>query len=250
MLKVGITERGDASIDLSWKQRLRDVDGVILITKNITDKFITSVSECDKPCIVHATCTGYGGTSLEPNVPCYKDQIANVVNLIKAGFPANMLVIRIDPIFPTPKGVHRLREVLGEYEKRLRCLGVNRIRISILDEYQHVKRRFINHDWNPIYQDRFQPTKEQVMLVVNELSRYDFMFETCAEPLLSNCSMVEEVGCVSMKDIELMGLPTESVRNILNPQNRRGCKCLQVKTELLTDKKPCLNGCVYCYWRD
>lgn len=41
MLKIGITERGDAGLDFTWAQSLinHKVDGAILITKNINPTF-------------------------------------------------------------------------------------------------------------------------------------------------------------------------------------------------------------------
>lgn len=39
-MRIGITERGDASIDYSWVDKVSNIDGAILITKNLTDKFI------------------------------------------------------------------------------------------------------------------------------------------------------------------------------------------------------------------
>ena len=45
-MKIGITERGDASIDYQWKGKLPSVDGAILITKNLTDQFIDTVIKC------------------------------------------------------------------------------------------------------------------------------------------------------------------------------------------------------------
>lgn len=47
-MKIGITERGDASIDYQWKGKLPSVDGAILITKNLTDQFIDTVIKCYK----------------------------------------------------------------------------------------------------------------------------------------------------------------------------------------------------------
>ena len=103
-MKIGITERGDASIDYQWVEKLPSVDGTILITKNLTDRFIDTVIKCygngDK-LIVHATCTGWGRTDFEPNVPDYKTQLHQLKKLIKKGFPADHCVLRIDPIFPT-----------------------------------------------------------------------------------------------------------------------------------------------------
>ena len=39
-LKIGITEAGDPAFDYSWVEKMDDMDMAILITKNITDKFI------------------------------------------------------------------------------------------------------------------------------------------------------------------------------------------------------------------
>ena len=39
-MRIGITERGDPSIDYSWKDKIGNMDGTIIITKNLTDKLI------------------------------------------------------------------------------------------------------------------------------------------------------------------------------------------------------------------
>lgn len=60
-MKIGITERGDAGLDYTWVTKLNKMDGVILITKNLSDKFIQTVTDCYKSypnIIVHAGCTG------------------------------------------------------------------------------------------------------------------------------------------------------------------------------------------------
>ncbi len=40
--KIGITEAGDAGGDLSWENKLDNVDAAILITKDITQHFSES----------------------------------------------------------------------------------------------------------------------------------------------------------------------------------------------------------------
>lgn len=60
-MKIGITERGDAGLDYTWATKLNQMDGVILITKNLSDKFIQTVKDCYDSypnIIVHAGCTG------------------------------------------------------------------------------------------------------------------------------------------------------------------------------------------------
>lgn len=72
MIKIGITERGDAALDFSWYDKLSTVSGAILITKNITDEFIHRVMQAYQngyKLIIHATCTGWGQSIIEKH-PC------------------------------------------------------------------------------------------------------------------------------------------------------------------------------------
>lgn len=245
MNKIGITERGDAGLDLSWKDKLDTVAGAILISKNFTDEFINEVFKAKVPLILHCTCTGYGGTEVEPNVPECKKQLNQMIKLITAGFPVQNIVLRIDPIFPTLKGIRKFHDVMNLYIKYIRPLGVKRIRISVLDEYNHVKERFKQHGWPLLYEGK---ECQDMSTVAAALECYNMDFEACAEPELVNLSKnVKMTGCISAKDLRLMGLPLEG--NTVNPQNRKGCKCLSCKTELLSNRRQCPHGCVYCYWR-
>ena len=100
--KIGATDGGDAGLDLSWKEKMNTVDGAVLITKRVTPQFIDVVHDMTNV-VVHATCTGYGDTVLEPNVPTAVEQLAAVRNLLDAGFPKERIVIRIDLSF-LPEG--------------------------------------------------------------------------------------------------------------------------------------------------
>lgn len=248
-MKIGITERGDAGINLAWVSKVNTVDGMILITKNLTEMFCLQVLNLYSKgykIIVHCTCTGYGHSELEPNVPDYKIQLNSLKNMIDRGFPADHCVLRIDPIFPSERGVNRVREVLNYFISL--NTGVIRIRISLVDEYKHVKERYRQRGWNPLYGDNFGPSYEQKQLVANLLNQYSFQYELCAEDdFLKMLNNGQIIGCISAKDLHIMGIPTEAMT--INPQNRKGCHCLSCKTELLTDRKPCLHQCVYCFWR-
>ena len=70
---IGITEGGDAGLDFSWYRKAKDCDGVILITKKLSDEFIEKAMDVN--CIIHATITGHGGTILEPNVPDFNESL-------------------------------------------------------------------------------------------------------------------------------------------------------------------------------
>lgn len=246
-MKIGITERGDAGIDLSWVEKINEMDGAILISKNFNPVFQYTVLNCQKPLILHCTCTGYGHTELEPCVPDYVTQLGYLKNIIKNGFPAANCVLRIDPIFPSTKGLMKVEEVLKYFQSL--DTGVSRIRVSLVDEYKHVKERYREHGWLPLYGNNFNPSQNQICAAAHVLNKYGFVYETCAEEgLASFLNRVKVIGCVSKFDLDLMNLTYDE--ETINPQNRKGCKCLACKTELLTRKEPCQHGCVYCYWKE
>lgn len=257
---IGITERGDAGRNLDWTKTIDGVNGAILITKTITRDFANAVLNCGKPLIIHCTCTGWGGTAMEPNVFPYQVQLNSLKHLIEAGFPAHRCVLRIDPIIPISNGIEVAEAVL-QYFYSLN-LGVSRVRISVVDDYKHVKQRFAEMGWNSIYPgNNFYADTEQLKAVINMLNRNrkdKVFFETCAEHRLVSLAeflgyrgLLTEQGCVSKADLFLMDFEGYAQGQFgLNPQNRNGCCCLSCKTELLTKRHPCENGCKYCFWKN
>ena len=262
-MQIGITEQGDAGIDLTWVDKVKSnqVDGCILITKNITSKFIDNVinlHKLNKKLIAHCTCTGWGKTILEPNVPGYLDQLFNLNNLIAAGFPKERCILRIDPIIPTEEGILRANKVLNQ-AKLMEFIPDMRVRISILDEYQHTKKRFMELNIPTIYEgNRFQANNKEMQRVIKLIKmNADVHFECCAEPKLNSelkerkIFNLESSGCVNWEDINRMDIDVsdrESDKMQYNLQNRAGCLCLSCKTELLNRRTQCPNKCVYCYW--
>lgn len=264
-MKIGITERGDAGLDFTWYNAVKTnkVDGAVLITKNITSEFTDKVLElhnCNKKLIVMATCTGFGGTVIEPNVPVYTTQLDSLKALINRGFPAKQCVLRIDPIFPTEKGIKKVRKVV-EYADEIGVLKDVRVRVSILDEYTHVKQRFRDAGLPTVYGEGntaefFLMTRTAIALH-NLHKEYGISFYTCAEPKLikflkamhgEDQKVCIAQGCISNEDLVILGLPEVDLP--VNMQKREGCLCLSCKTELLKNKTRCPNGCLYCYWKD
>lgn len=253
-MRIGITEYGDAGLDFRWENKLNSTkvkvpfNGAILITKNINDAFIEKVLTQTKPLVIHCTCTGYGGTILEPNVPDFKTQFNNLEKLINKGFPKDRIVIRIDPIVPNDEYLLKTKEMLDYFISK--DLGLNRFRISVLDEYKFVKKRLSDVGLSPIYGNyNFTASKTQFDKVYNLLSSYDFVYETCAEDDFAKRypTILKIQGCLSNFDLNLMGLPSISVGE--NPQQRKGCHCLEIKEELLTPRKQCSHQCIYCFWK-
>ena len=247
-MKIGITERGDASLDYSWVNKLNSVDGAILITKNITDKFIDAVLPHKNHLVIHATCTGYGQTVIEPNVPPYREQLKQAQKLVDNGFPIDNIVIRVDPIIPTAKGI----ALAGQIIMRAYLIhGFKRFRISVLDMYPHVRERFRLADLPLPYGENFSANKQQFAdldcMLKQCLRAYpDISIECCAEP---NLSIPQKTGCVGYREIELLGL-VNNVDNLLTKGQRRDCLCIAGKTELLNSCHRCKHGCLYCYWKD
>lgn len=250
-MKIGITERGDAGADLSWYDRLDTVSGAILITKDVNDNFIEKVMQAYQSgykLIVHATCTGWGSSMIESGVPLPLVQLKQLCKLIENGFPIEQCVLRIDPIIPNKEGLNKVCDVLN-LAFSMNLLPRIRVRISVLDEYPHVKERFRKIGLKPVYGQSFYAPKAMMEEVYNTLSRYDIQFHTCAEPYLTaKDGTFVHSGCVSEIDLRILGIQPDDTANI-NPQNRNGCKCLSCKTELLTCKHPCKHQCKYCYWK-
>lgn len=249
--KIGITEAGDAGLDLSWTKRLDSVDGAVLITKCISPHFLKEVLAHKDKIIIHATFTGYGGTVIEPCVPPPYDEFDAILQLVKAGFPKEHIVIRVDPIIPTLKGVRTALSVIETFIDQ----GFSRYRISVVDMYPHVRDRFKQAGVPLPYGDYFSPSKEQLRRV-DEMVRIakvywadqngdvPFRIESCAEP-----GLIEPIqcGCISAYDLGLLGLDVTEADN--TGFQRKHCLCYSGKTELLEHKARCPHGCLYCYWR-
>lgn len=251
--KIGITEAGDAGLDLSWVNKLDMVDGAIVITKNVSPDFCDAVMDNKDKLIIHTTFTGYGHSILELNVPPLCEGLDAVMSLVKDGFPKEKIVIRVDPIIPTSKGIDTASRVI----KTFIDVGFSRFRVSIIDMYPHVRVRFANIGLPLTYGDRgFSPNAEQVHAVNKMLgdvaaygssviSNETLMIESCAEPGLTNAI---QRGCISSYDLHLLGLNDEISPDSYGFQ-RKNCLCYSGKTELLACKKQCVNKCLYCYWR-
>lgn len=237
-MKIGITEAGDASLDYSWINKAPGMDMMILITKNVTDKFIQEVMPFANKTIVHATCTGYGGTVMEPNVPKPEIQLEQVRKLIAWGFPADQVVIRIDPIVPTVKGCKLVEAIVSNIHN-----DVKRFRVSVIDNYAHIQKRFEDKDLPILFNGEFQASAEEFAMVDEALSRLkfrfpDITFESCAEPQLRK---PEKIGCVNAKDLTKFGLKVPRQKGT----QRNTCLCLAGKTEMLSRTR-----CYYCVKSD
>ena len=145
MQKIGITERGDAAFNLKWKPWVKLGNPAILITKQ-PDKLIEHLEEFDNPnIIIHCNITGNGGTDMEPNVPDYKESLESFYYLVEK-YGKDRVVLRIDPIIPVEPYLENSIFVLNDAKNKL---GGNmpRVRISFLDNYNHVAGLILDDEW-------------------------------------------------------------------------------------------------------
>ena len=233
MVRIGITERGDAGLDFAWMNKVNGNDGVILITKHLSYGFIEQAAKINA--VIHATITGHGGTIYEPKVPplfLSKQMFKKLVDKIDPG----RIVLRIDPIIPTDSGIAKAIYV---YQELYENMGKKtRVRISFMDNYEHVKQRFINVGLKPLDYYFHAPIELR-----QKIASYFPDAEICGEPGM------ECIGCVSKKDLEILRIDTTKVDPKIGGFQREECKCLTCKIEMLDNKRQCKSGCIYCYWK-
>ncbi len=229
-IKIGITERGDAGLNLSWVDRASEFNGLILITKRLSETFIQQAVKVNS--IVHATITGHGSTTIEPNVIPYEESKVLFQRLIEVLSPERV-VLRIDPIIPTESGIAAALKVYNELHvmQDIRT----RVRISFMDNYPHVRSRFFKAGLPQLPYQFHAPLSQR-----KDIATQFPDAEICGEPGFA-CT-----GCVSEKDLKVLRLSTG---NCTAGQQRPECRCLSAKTELFFTRGQCPHGCLYCYWR-
>lgn len=238
MQYIGVTEQGDAGIDFTWTKKLYDAN--IIISKHMSQELIKRLVDNYSKIVFHMGCTGYGHTQLEPNNPWPETTHDYAKELVWRGFPISHIVLRIDPIIPTDNGIKTMIRVLDMFKDS----GIKRVRYSFMDMYDHVKVRF-QQAGIPLMYDTFHAPKQMINNAIKEILRWEYcyQFESCAEFSPEH----HKVGCISQKDLDILGVKIDG-----SPVGfqRKMCMCLSNKKELLSKKRQCANGCLYCYWRE
>lgn len=246
---IGITEVGDPSFRLDIFDKL--YDGNIIITKRLTNKLIEKLVENKEKCILHFTVNGMGGSKIEPLVPTVETSFSKCVELVNKGFPINQIVLRIDPIVPSDKGIKTAINVLETFKE----IGIKRVRISFLDMYNHVKERFAKENVKIPYENFHASNNDRckgfLEIKENAINMGYESVEICGEPDFGIDLGDSASSCISQKDIDILGL-TEKINLINEKGQRKTCHCPSNKKELITGEKPhrCKNSCLYCFWKD
>lgn len=237
----GITETGEVAFNLDCFDNL--YMGNTIITKRLTDKLIDKIVENKEKIILHLTVTGHGGDILEPLVPTVYQTREKFSILIEKGFPVEQVVLRIDPIIPTRKGMDIALSVIDAFKD---C-RIKRVRISFLDMYNHVKERFKEAEL-PLPYESFHADINLRLKCLEEIKakglKFGFDIEACGEP------GIESIPCLSQKDVDILGL-TDKITLIGSAEQRGNCHCPSNKTQILRERPHrCANKCLYCFWKE
>lgn len=240
---IGITETSDPCFHLDLFDNLYNAN--IIITKNLSNKLIDKLIEHKDKCILHMTVTGMGGSKIEPFVPESTKTLSQINNLIECGFPVKQIVLRVDPIIPTEKGIETAVNVLELFK----TTGIERVRISFLDMYNHTKERFISNNvrlpYETFHADK-TVRKEAFNQIYNHATQSGYkIIQTCGEPDFEN------TPCISQMDVDILGL-TDVIKLDGNKQQRTHCSCPANKRQLISweqSKIKCGNKCLYCYMK-
>ena len=239
--RIGVTESYEIAFQLEAFDRL--YEGNIIITKRLTNALIEKLIEHQDKIILHLTVTGFGNSRIEPFVPKAEDTLAKLKQLIEGGFPLSHIVLRVDPIVPTERGIETARSVLRLFGG----LGIKRVRISFLDNYKHVRERFKKEGIKELYDGNFHASLGERLKALDSIKECAFenefeSVEACGEP------GIESISCLSQKDIDILGL-TDKITLEGSAEQRKSCGCPANKSELLKIKPhQCENKCIYCYW--
>ena len=224
MDKIGITERADPTINLKWASWVEKGEPAILITK--MPRLLYPMLTGKENIIIHCTITGWGETSIEPNID--RTDLSLVYYHMFCGlFGKERVVLRIDPIIHWNDYTLELKRIKDEAE--------GRVRISFMDLYRHSQDRFLKAGLILPQQSFHKPLGER-------LEAWEFLGkpEVCAEP------GIPTTPCVSDLDCEILGVtPSKNLKG-----QRKECRCLANKVELCNWPPRCTYGCLYCYWKD
>ena len=244
--RFGTTEISDPCFHLEIFENL--YDGNLIITKRLTPALIDKLVENKDKCVLHVTCTGMGGSKIEPLVPPKETTYNKVLELINKGFPVEQIVLRVDPIIPTEKGIATAISVIELFKET----GIKRVRISFLDMYKHVKERFKENDV-PLPYETFHANNETRWEAFSKIfeicNKNNMSVEMCGEPPVGEPFEFKTTPCLSQKDVDILGLG-DKIKLEGNKGARRHCGCPKNKYELIKDKPhQCSNKCLYCFWR-
>lgn len=202
--------------------------------------------------IVHYTVSGYAGTPFEPKTPHPAVAYKNLQAFINEGFPPQQIVLRIDPIIPTEKGLEVVNTVLEVFQ----TLNIKRCRYKMflypkeLSQRAALQQAFPLIGGNPYasveYGKVFYSSGPHHRRMVKELLEkwtWHYRFETCDKDDFVTSD--DAVPCISVTDLQILGW--KNVKLVHDWKSKNRCHCPIGTIELSTKTNTqCAVQCMHC----
>ncbi|MFQ6090945.1 MAG: DUF1848 family protein, partial [Candidatus Bipolaricaulia bacterium] len=178
-VEVRLPYGGRRSVSL----RPEDVQAVVLWSKDFSRVIGNAGGVRDllnryEQLFCHFTVTGLGGTALEPQVPPWREAVAQLPELVRLCGDERRIALRFDPILHWYEG-DRIESSLPLAEPLFRAASENGIRqiiCSFATLYAKVRRRW-DRWYDPPMEEKLRITSELV-----ELARsFDLELRTCSQ---------------------------------------------------------------------
>lgn len=217
-----------------YRYYFKDVDALLLCTKNPLPILKNPQPLLNFPTIIHVTLTPYG-KDLEPNVPS-KMKIIEAVKQLSSIFGKENIVIRYDPILINDK--YTIEQHAKSFENLVSMLyqDVSHFIISFVDDYKNTR----GHQIHPLTTHQMEEIGRVFQPTIN---KYQIKVQTCAETIDLRMYGIIKGQCLSQDDMaRLLGRRLEWE---LDDVKRAECRC--VATRDIGAYNSCLHLCKYCY---
>lgn len=131
--------QNDASIDFAWYHQLKENPDqeMDLLVRNLNPDMLHALLSVGSQVHLYMAVSGYSGTIVEPNTRGMDQILDTAADLLQKGFPRDHLILLIDPIIPTKKGIKRADEVCYQFRGI-----VNNVVAAPMILYPVMKKRF------------------------------------------------------------------------------------------------------------
>ena len=184
MIKFGVTNYAEPTLDTSWIEKLNDssIGKYILTTVNPGGFIYSKLEEIIKNrnnIVINTSLTGYAKTSIEPNTISVKANLMNVNWLIDAGYKTSITV----GIIPTETGLKTLADVLKMIKTDL---GDNYSKTKLYYQFIQLNNYNIERGLELPWRTDLPPQDDmnKAYKIVDEYTDYKYinhMFDNCKE---------------------------------------------------------------------
>ena len=227
-----------------------DIGAIVLWSKDYTN-FLANAGELNKYNLYfNFTITGHS-EFLEPNVPHYRESIAQMKILAKKYGP-ECINWRFDPVcFIKHDDAlftdYNPKDIFGRFKKLCKligAIGVTRCTFSFLSLYGPVKQRLLDNDFE--IKEVSEKNKIKFASSMASIAKAQgITLYACSDSIASEGTGVLVSSCINGK--YLGDLFDINLSKANDAGQRKACGC--TKSTDIGNYNTCVHGCVYCYAR-